>query len=58
MSGKEKLKGKTSFTSNGSRVMISENIPLVQNIFDYHVKSAIYLFLGYFAVVQKLFVQP
>lgn len=58
MSGKEKLKGKTSFASNCSRVMISENIPLVQNIFDYHVESAIYLFLGYFVVVQKLFVQP
>lgn len=42
--GKEKLQGKTSFTSNCSRVIISENIPLVQNILDYHVKSAIYLF--------------
>lgn len=42
--GKDKLKGKTSFTSNCSRVMISENFPLLQNICHYHVESAIYLF--------------
>lgn len=42
--GKEELKGKTSLTSNCSRVMISENIPLAQNILDYHIESAIYLF--------------